>query len=173
LREVVVHRIIPERSQVWIHARSTLHPIDSSTTGLEGWIRAAVTAKGALDLSQPVGAHLELPVGLLRGSNPLEEREMKRRINARRYPTIDGELTSVEAAGEADQYVVTGDLTFYGTTRPCTDTMTITVNDDGVLHLEGESTFDVRDFGMQPPRILMIRVEPVVRVRVAIDAAPE
>ena len=29
-------RVLPDRSKVWIHARSSLHPIDSSTDGLEG-----------------------------------------------------------------------------------------------------------------------------------------
>jgi hypothetical protein len=36
--------------------------------------------------------------------------------------------------------------------------------------LEGESTFDVRDFGMEPPKILMLRVHPEVNVRVQIFA---
>jgi integrase/recombinase XerD len=38
------------------------------------------------------------------------------------------------------------------------------------LRLAGESTFDVRDFGMEPPRIPMLRVEPDVKVRVEIFA---
>ena len=34
----------------------------------------------------------------------------------------------------------------------------------------GESTFDVRDFGMEPPRILMLKVQPDVVVAVEIIA---
>jgi hypothetical protein len=34
----------------------------------------------------------------------------------------------------------------------------------------GEHTFDIRDFGMDPPKILMFRVEPEVNVRVEIVA---
>ena len=39
---------------------------------------------------------------------------------------------------------------------------------DGTVILAGEKTFDVRDFGMEPPRILLLRVEPHVSVKVAI-----
>jgi hypothetical protein len=51
--------------------------------------------------------------------------------------------------------------------------MTLTVVDDHTIRLEGESTFDVRAFGMEPPRILMLRVEPDVKVRVEILAEKE
>ncbi len=32
------YHIVPERSRVWIDARSNLHPIHSTTDGLEGFI---------------------------------------------------------------------------------------------------------------------------------------
>ena len=48
--------------------------------------------------------------------------------------------------------------------------MTIEVVDDRTLHLAGRSRFDIRNFGMEPPRILMLKVEPLVDVRVDIVA---
>jgi len=51
--------------------------------------------------------------------------------------------------------------------------MAMSVVDDRTIRLVGESTFDVRDFGMEPPRILMLRVEPDVYVRVEIIAERE
>jgi hypothetical protein len=65
---------------------------------------------------------------------------------------------------------VTGDLAFRGVVRRCDDEMTISVVDDRTLRLEGRSTFDIRDFGMDPPRILMLRVHPEVAVRIEIVA---
>ena len=44
---------------------------------------------------------------------------------------------------------------------------------NGTLRLTGESIFDIRDFGMDPPRILMLKVEPEVGVRVEILAERE
>jgi hypothetical protein len=42
--------------------------------------------------------------------------------------------------------------------------------DDATILLTGSSHFDVRDYGMQPPRVLMLRVEPEVEVRVELFA---
>lgn len=151
--------ILPKRSKVWIHARSTLHAIDTSTDGIEGWI----------DPELP-GGHLELAVEKLRSGNPLEDRELKRRVDARRFPTIEGNLTSMEETDESGVYLVRGDLTFLGVTRSYEHTMTLSTDDETTARVEGESTFDVRDFGLQPPRLLMLKVEPEVRVRVEIVA---
>ena len=42
--------------------------------------------------------------------------------------------------------------------------------DDRTISLEGSSRFDIREFGMQPPRVLMLKVEPEVDIRVEIIA---
>ena len=42
--------------------------------------------------------------------------------------------------------------------------------DDQTIQLDGRSSFDIRDFGMQPPKVLMLKVEPEVDVRVEIFA---
>ncbi len=168
------YAIVPDRSQVWIAARSTLHPIHSQTSGLEGFIETEIGADGRVDLSVPTNARLSLPVDRLRSGNPLEERELKRRIMARRFPTIDGELTALSVDGNRDSnYVVSGTITFRGETCGYQHEMVIAVVDDATLRLTGEAEFDVRDFGMEPPRILMLRVEPEVRVRVDIIAMKE
>ncbi len=49
----------------------------------------------------------------------------------------------------------------------------MTVVDDHTVRLDGSSTFDIRDFGMEPPRFLMLKVEPEVVVRVEIVAETE
>jgi hypothetical protein len=64
-------------------------------------------------------------------------------------------------------------VTFRDVTRSVEDYMTLTAVDDRTIRVAGESTFDVRDFGMEPPRILMLRVEPDVKVRVEIFAEGE
>jgi hypothetical protein len=64
-------------------------------------------------------------------------------------------------------------VTFKGATRSYQDEMAVSQGDDGTLRLTGESTFDIRDFGMDPPRILMLKVEPQVGVRVEIVAEQE
>ena len=62
---------------------------------------------------------------------------------------------------------------FRGVTRPCQDELTIEMLDDRTVRLEGRSTFDIRDFGMQPPKVLLMRVEPEVAVRIELIAERE
>jgi polyisoprenoid-binding protein YceI len=115
-------------------------------------------------------AELSFPVSLLSSGNRLEDRELHKRIDARRYPTISGVLTGAVSVADDSRLLVQGDLTFRRVTRSVEDYMTLTVVDDHTIRLQGESTFDVRDFGMEPPRILILRVEPDVKVRVEIFA---
>jgi hypothetical protein len=165
------YRIVPERSQVIIDASSSVHPIHTRTNGLEGFVELTLTG-GRVDVGAMKRGWLSLPVDRLRSGNPLEDRELRRRIDARRFPTIDGELTHLESM-DGDQYLVGGDLTFRGTTRAYEAPMTISALDDNTMRLTGQATFDVRDFGMEPPRILMLRVHPEVEVRVEIVAERE
>jgi hypothetical protein len=47
-----------------------------------------------------------------------------------------------------------------------------TVEVDVIDGRAGEHVFDIRDFGIKPPRILMLRVEPEVTVRIRLVAEP-
>ena len=60
---------------------------------------------------------LEFPVENLKSGNAFEDRELRRRIDARRYPTIIGELKSMKH-GRSDRPTTScrGDLTFRGVT---------------------------------------------------------
>lgn len=163
------YQIDPSRSQVWISARSNVHPIHTSTSGLEGWIDLRFTATGRLDLRARPTAHLELAVARLRSSNPLEQRELRRRIDAKHHPLITGELTSFEPADDG-RFRAGGDITFRGVTQAHSDDLTIEKVDDSTIRVEGQSSFDIGDFGMEPPKILVLKVEPVVEVRIEVTA---
>jgi polyisoprenoid-binding protein YceI len=72
--------------------------------------------------------------------------------------------------GTPGTYVVAGMLTFRGVTRRYEDRVTATATDDSTLAIAGQSVFDIRDFGMDPPRILMLKVDPQVTVRIDVVA---
>ena len=163
-----VYTIIPERSRVWIDARSSLHPIHSTTDGLEGFVD--LDADGDAVVGPHPTAQLSFPVNRLSSGNRLEDRELQKRIDAQRYPTIRGVLTGVVPGADDGRFLVRGELTFRAVTRSVEDYVTLTVVDNHTVRLEGESTFDIRDFGMEPPRILILRVKPDVKVRVEILA---
>ena len=157
---------------MWIEARSNVHPIHTEAEGLDGWLDLDIT-RGVLNVDQTVLGHLEFPVENLKSGNSFEDRELRRRIDARRYPKITGDLKSMKKASGSTDYIVSGDLTFRGVTRTYEDTMAVGIAKDRTVTLAGRSTFDIRDFGMEPPRILMLKVQPEVAVRVEILAEKE
>jgi polyisoprenoid-binding protein YceI len=170
---VARYRIAPERSQVWIDARSNVHPIHSSTDGLEGYVDVEFESSGALSMAPSPAGTLSLAVSRLTSGNRLEDRELQKRIDARRYPTIDGTLGQVERNGSDGTYRGSGDITFRGVSCHHEDAMQIRALDDKTIELAGSSRFDIRKFGMEPPRMLMLKVEPEVDIRVEIVAVKE
>jgi polyisoprenoid-binding protein YceI len=95
---------------------------------------------------------------------------MQRRADARRHPAIVGEVREAAALGDG-RFRIEGDLTFHGVTQRVTGELRISADGDRV-RVEGEHVFDVRDYGIKPPRILMLRVEPEVRVSIDLVAEP-
>jgi polyisoprenoid-binding protein YceI len=162
-------RIDPDSSWAWVDMRTNLHGAHVETNGLEGSIDA-VLAGGRFDLATPPSARLELAVDRLRSDNPLFERELRRRADARRHPSIVGELLALRELGPAGAYAAEGDLTFHGVTRRVRGELRLLAGDDGGFELEGEQVFDIRDFGIDPPRLLMLKADPEVRVRVRLVA---
>lgn len=167
------YRIVPEQSHVWFDARSSLHPIHSGTDGLEGYIEIDFAPDGAVDLAAQPSGKLSLPVSRLSSGNRIEDRELHKRIDARRYPTIEGVLDKMERSGADGSYDVSGQITFRGVSRHYKDELSVHPVDDETVQLAGKSRFDIRDFGMEPPRMLMLKVDPEVDVRVEIVAVKE
>ena len=79
----------------------------------------------------------------------------------------------MKADGTDGRFTVAGDVAFRGVTRSYEDGMSVSRIDPETIQLDGQATFDIRDFGMEPPRILLLRVEPDVTVRVEIVATKE
>jgi hypothetical protein len=153
------------RSCVWVSGRSSLHPINTETRGITGWFEAGGRDDGSLDLEGPISGELQLAVERLTSGNQLYDHELRRRIDARRYPTIEGRVTGIVADGSHPRYTVAGDIAFHGKTRSFEHVMDIEIGEDEVS-LTGDYVFDIREFGMKPPSMLMIRVYPEIAVRV-------
>jgi polyisoprenoid-binding protein YceI len=165
-------RIIPERSRVWLEASSSVHPIHGEASGLSGSIDVQFDGTG-LDFSSSPEIKVELPVEQLKSGNRLEDAEMMRRIDARRYPAIRGVVKDMKSQGVDGRYAVTGDLSFHGVTQTVEGEVTVSRPDDGTLVIEGEQQFDIRDFKVSPPKVLMLKVHPEVKVRIRVEAVEE
>ena len=160
-------RVLSQGSSIETEVRSSLHPIHGETRELRGEVWGEFDSEGAPQLDRPHGGRFELPVKSIRSGNRLNDMEMQRRAEADRYPTIAFEAT--RAWSQDGRYRVSVAVTARGQTRTIDEEFTLRREGRSVV-LEGEHTFDMRDFGMNPPRILTLRVEPEVRVKVRVVA---
>lgn len=163
----VRYEIVPDDSQVWIDGSSSVHPIKATATGLTGWVEVAL-ARARLAATPRFSGEVRIEVGRLRSGNPLVDRETQRRIDARRFPEIVGSVTSAERRDD-DTVHVTGDIAFRGESVAVTGDITVTADGDDVV-LEGNQRLDVRDWGLQPPKVALLRVHPDIDVRIRLVA---
>lgn len=164
--------LVPDRSVVLIEVRSTVGPLSFGAIGVKGWVEAVI-AGGVLQTEIPPTAKLEIDMASLKSGNDLYDAELQRRIDARRYPSATVELRECEASGAGLRYGLAGDLTFHGVTRPAQGTVHVEAMSDQRLVITGEQVFDIRDFAIPSPTVLMLRIYPDVRVRLHAEAETE
>jgi polyisoprenoid-binding protein YceI len=165
--------IAPDRSFVWISGRSNVHPLHTTTDGLEGYVDISFSSEGSVDVTAPVTGNLSLAVDNLSSGNRLEDRELQRRVDARRFPTIEGVLRKIVQSDVNGSYRVSGDITFRGVSCFHEDMMSIRSVDEETIQLGGTSSFDIREFGLEPPRMLLLKMDPEVEIRIEILAVKE
>lgn len=162
-------RVVPDRSVVLIEVRSTVGPLSFGAVGVTGSIEAAV-ADGVICTDVEPAAHLEIDVSGLRSKNSFYDAELQRRIDARRFPTATVELRECTPSGLGCLYRLKGELTFHGVTRPAQGTVSIETAAGHRLVITGEQVFDIRDFAVSSPTVLMLRIYPDIRVRIHAEA---
>jgi len=158
--------IVPERSRILAEARSPLHPIRVETSGLQGFLDLQVE-NGELRFGP--AAHVELRVELLRSSNSLIDGELQRRLEARKYPTVQGELREARPLGN-DRWLLRGELSLHGVRQPMDVEVTLRQGPGEGVELEGSQTIDMRNFDLEPPKMLFLRVDPRVKIRALLVA---
>jgi polyisoprenoid-binding protein YceI len=109
----------------------------------------------------------------LKTGSKLEDLELERQLQVRKFPRIRGEVREVAALKDGTRYRVRGDLSLRGVTQTLDGEVTLRAVDEKTVQVDGEQTLDVRDFGLQPPKILMLQVNPEVHIRARIIAVRE
>jgi DNA-binding PadR family transcriptional regulator len=163
------YHLVPDRSVLLIEVRSTVGPLSFGAIGITGSVRAVVV-DGTLRTEPPPSGTLEIDMSGLSSGNGLHDAELLRRIDARRFPTATVELRNCAASAPGTRYRLEGELTFHGVTRPAQGTVNLEVLPDGRLTVTGEQVFDIRDFAIPSPTMLMLRIYPDVRVRLHVEA---
>lgn len=159
----------PDRSQVWIDGSSSVHPIRATASGLEGGLALDLVQAGPAARPRLEG-QVRIAVDRLRSGNPLVDAETRRRIDARRHPEIVGIVRS-SAREATDVLVLEGEIAFRGVVQPVSGRLHVERLGDE-LHVWGEQRFDVRAWGLQPPKVALVRVHPEITVRLDAWAVP-
>jgi polyisoprenoid-binding protein YceI len=152
--------VLTDSSRIEVHASSTLHPVRGEARDVRGVLEGEVRDGEILLDPQPSG-WVEVPVEGLSSGNRLQDLELRRRIDSVRHPVIRFDLDGV--GGGPQRFTVAGRLTFHGVTRPVEAGVEVRLDGDRLV-VRGEHTFDITDFGLRQPRILMLKVQPEVRV---------
>ena len=160
----------PERSAVLVDARSTVGPICFATVGVEGSLNAAMV-DGAVSTEIPPSGWLTIDVSGLSSGNKIYDAELQRRIDSRRFPNAKVELRECAHSAPGSRYRLRGELTFHGISRPAEGTVCVEALSGDRLVISGEQVFDIRDFAVPSPTMLMLRIFPDVRVRLQAEAA--
>ncbi|HEY2214209.1 MAG TPA: helix-turn-helix transcriptional regulator [Acidimicrobiales bacterium] len=164
--------LVADRSAVVVEVRSTVGPLSFGTVGVTGSIEAELV-DGVLRTDVAPSGSLTIDISRLTSGNKLYDAELLRRINARRFPTAHVELRECAASGPGARYRLAGELTIHGETRPAQGTVNIEMLSDRRLVITGEQVFDMRDFAIASPTVLMLRIYPDVRVRLHAEAELE
>jgi hypothetical protein len=81
------------KSTVRVGLRVNLHPSHIEASALSGTVTCELDDQGKPRLDQPYSAELTLPVEAIKSGNGIQDREMRRRFDAGRYPTINATVT--------------------------------------------------------------------------------
>ncbi|MGH7687047.1 MAG: YceI family protein [Candidatus Dormibacteria bacterium] len=161
------------RSTVDIGLRVNLHPSHITATGVRGTIECELDDHGRPDLERPYSAELTLPVDAISSGIGLQDREMRRRMGASRYPVITARVVHGEPGADGDgSFRATAKLTIHGQTREVTGEVRFSLS-DSTVQADAQAVINIKDFGIDPPRLIVLRVEPDVDVRAHIVAEPQ
>jgi hypothetical protein len=160
---------VPERSAVLIEARSSVGPITFGALGITGQIRV-LAAGDQVTADDSTDAHLEIPVAALSSGNGLYDAELRRRVDAARFPTATLDLDRCTVSGSGDHLTLEGRIGFHGVTRTLQGPVVASIPGPGHLTVTGDQVLDIRDFAVPSPTVLMFRIYPQVVVKLQVEA---
>jgi polyisoprenoid-binding protein YceI len=165
--QVCKFNVASSSSSLSFDGKSTLHAVHGTASQLTGSVTAALE-DGGLVLDPSPTMHVEFPVERLSSGNSLQDKETWKLLDSKRNPTIMADLRNLTPTGGA-AYHAAGDITMSGRRKSYEGDLTIKVDKDRMV-VDGTLVVDIRDFGLQPPRLLMVTVQPQVTVKLHLVA---
>lgn|GEM_PF-1111151 len=161
--------VVSGESSLTFFATSQLFPVYGRATEMSGYIEAAWNPNGTLAVAPLPKMHLELKVESLRTGNELQDREMWKLIDSKRFPKIVAELRELSAGTLHGRYTAAGQITLAGLARRYEGEL-LPSRAGEYARIGGDINVDVRDFGLKSMKLMVLSVEPLVRVRLRMVA---
>jgi polyisoprenoid-binding protein YceI len=155
--------VVPGRSRVEVVVQSTLRQLELVSSELSGEVEAEVRDGHIV----PAGATawFSIPSLSLMSGTWLIDRDVRTVFEVKKFPEIGGEVVEIKTADGNGNYWVRGNLRLHGVTREVQGHASIVEMSDDHAVFEGAMTLDYTLFNMEPPKLLMLRVEPEVQIR--------
>jgi hypothetical protein len=156
--------VVQADSSLTFFATTTVLAAFGKSTKLSGHIDAAWNVDGSVAAVPPPRAHVEFMVESLCTGYDLQDHEMWKLIDSKRFPKISADLREFGHGTARGRYTAAGQITLAGLARRYEGEFTLD-RDGRRVTLKGEQKIDVRDFGLKPINLLVLNVAPLVRVR--------
>ena len=138
--------VVSANSSLTFFATSPTQSAYGKTTELSGFIDASWNADGTLGQEPRPKMHVEFKVETLRTGNDLQDREMWKLIDSKRFPKVAGDLGEFSPSSLRGRYTGAGQITLAGLTRRYESEFRLERNGKNVT-VDGQINVDVRDFG--------------------------
>ncbi len=149
-------RLKPE-SKLWFEGTSTVRSWDCKAPQIQAVIDAEAGAPAAVLAGTKAVRTVQLtfPVAALDCENRTMNNHMRNALNAERQPTIQFTLKDYTLSRVASTTgTLQGSLTINGQTKDITVPVMF-VNAEGALRVTGRYPMAMKDWGVQPPRLMM------------------
>jgi hypothetical protein len=162
--------VLRSDSSLTFFALSSAQSVYGRTTELSGAIEALWNADGMLAFEPRPQMHVEFRVESLRTGNELQDQEMWKLIDSKRFPKIAADLRATSAGTLQGRYGGVGQVTLAGLARTYEGEFRLE-RDGKRVTIDGDLEVDVRNFGLKPIQLLVLSVAPLVKVRLHLVAA--
>lgn len=155
----------PGRSRIRAVTRTSVHPVIVDTDGLEGFLAGVATDSGW----RLNAAEISLAMADVRTGNPLYDRELGRRLETSKHPRATG-LVSEPVLLSSEARSAQAQLRFHGVEQSVSGDLRLLEPPGDRLLISGHLRIDMRAFGLPPPRVFMLRVEPYISIEGRVEA---
>ena len=161
--------VVRAESTLTFFALSSAQSVYGRTNELSGSIEAAWNEDGTIAFDPPPQMHVECRVESLRTGNELQDQEMWKLIDSKRFPKIAADLRA-GASAPRGRCAGVGQITLAGLARTYEGEFSLE-RDGKRVTIEGDLEVDVRNFGLKPINLLVLSVAPLVKVRLYLVAS--